>query len=124
MRETGISCGIRHETDCRRCNSYKGKVGKAFENVIGGDFEADGPWEEMGADVTEFKQSLGKAGAVQGMSRKGGCIDNGATEQVLGHIKDEFSGGGHGAASKASRKTSTHMSSIGTPGGAVTNLRG
>ena len=24
------------------------------------------------------------------MSRKGNCIDNGATEQVFGHIKDEF----------------------------------
>lgn len=30
------------------------------------------------------------AGIVQGMSRKGNCIDNGATEQVFGHIKDEF----------------------------------
>ena len=27
---------------------------------------------------------------VQSMSRKGNCIDNGATEQVFGHIKDEF----------------------------------
>ena len=24
------------------------------------------------------------------MSRKGNCLDNGATEQVFGHIKDEF----------------------------------
>ncbi len=24
------------------------------------------------------------------MSRKGNCIDNGATEQVFGHMKDEF----------------------------------
>ena len=24
------------------------------------------------------------------MSRKGNCIDNGATEQVFGHLKDEF----------------------------------
>ena len=24
------------------------------------------------------------------MSRKGNCIDNGAAEQVLGHVKDEF----------------------------------
>lgn len=24
------------------------------------------------------------------MSRKGNCIDNGATEQVVGHLKDEF----------------------------------
>ncbi len=33
---------------------------------------------------------LEEAGAVQGVSRKGDCIDNGATEQVFGHIKDEF----------------------------------
>lgn len=27
------------------------------------------------------------------MSRKGNCLDNGATEQVFGHLKDEFFGG-------------------------------
>ncbi|WP_419074490.1 IS3 family transposase, partial [Slackia isoflavoniconvertens] len=27
---------------------------------------------------------------VQSMSRKGNCIDNGATEQVFGHMKDEL----------------------------------
>lgn len=55
-REMGISCGIRRETDCPRYNSYKGAVGETFENVIGRDFAADGPWQKMGADVTEFKQ--------------------------------------------------------------------
>lgn len=30
---------------------------------------------------------LQAAGVVQGMSRKGSCIDNGATEQVFGHMK-------------------------------------
>lgn len=30
------------------------------------------------------------AGVVQSMSRKGNCVDNGATEQVFGHLKDEF----------------------------------
>ena len=156
MREMGISCGIRRETDYHRYNSYRGKVGKTFENVIGRDFAAGGPWEKMGTDVTEFKQPWGKAyfapvydfgskeivawstslhpnmaqqhelldqlvskmpegsrpvlhsdmgwqyqqagwckrleeaGVVQSMSRKGNCIDNGATEQVFGHMKDEF----------------------------------
>ena len=156
MREMGAGCGIRRETDCHRYNSYRGGVGKTFENVIGRDFEADGPWEKMGTDVTEFKQPWGKAyfapvydfgskeivawstslhpdmaqqhelldrlmskrpdgagpilhsdmgwqyqqagwcrrleeaGVVQSMSRKGNCIDNGATEQVFGHLKDEF----------------------------------
>lgn len=61
MREMGISCGIRRETDYHRYNSYKGKVGKTFENVLGRDFGAEGPWEKMGTDVTEFKQSWGKA---------------------------------------------------------------
>lgn len=156
MRETGIRCGMRRETDCHRYNSYKGVVGETFENVIGRDFGADGPWEKMGTDVTEFKQPRGKAyfapvydfgskeivawstsrspdmaqqmtlldrllermpegetpilhsdmgwqyqheawtgrlreaKITQSMSRKGNCIDNGATEQVFGHIKDEF----------------------------------
>ena len=35
MHEMGISCGIRRETDYHRYNSYRGKVGKTFENVIG-----------------------------------------------------------------------------------------
>ena len=156
MRETGVRCGIRRETDYHRYNSYRGVVGETFENVIGCDFAADGPWQKMGTDVTEFKQPWGKAyfapvydfgskeiaawststspdmaqqaelldqllakmpegatpvlhsdmgwqyqhaawcgrlkdaGIVQSMSRKGNCIDNGATEQVFGHMKDEF----------------------------------
>ena len=36
-------------------------MGKTFENVIGRDFAADGPWQKMGTDVTEFKQPWGKA---------------------------------------------------------------
>ena len=156
MREMGISCGIRRETDYHRYNSYRGVVGRTFENVLGRDFSADGPWQKLGTDVTEFKQGWGKAyfapvydfgskeiaawsisrhpdlaqqeemldmlipkmpegahpimqsdmgwqyqhdrycgrleeaGIVQSMSRKGNCIDNGATEQVFGHVKDEF----------------------------------
>lgn len=34
--------------------------------------------------------SLREAGVVQSMSRKGNCLDNGATEQLFGHMKDEF----------------------------------
>ena len=156
MAEMGIRCRIRRETDYHRYNSYKGEVGETFENVVARDFEADGPWQKMGTDVTEFKQPWGKAyfapiydfgskeivawstslspnmaqqydilsqlrskipegahpilhsdmgwqyqhagwvgalkeaGIVQSMSRKGNCIDNGATEQVFGHLKDEF----------------------------------
>ena len=156
MREMGVSCGIRRETGYHRYNSYRGVVGETFENVIGRDFAADGPWQKMGTDVTEFKQPWGKAyfapvydfgskefvawstslrpnmaqqhelldqlvskkpkgsrpilhsdmgwqyqhagwckrleeaGVVQSMSREGNCIDNGATEQAFGHLKDEF----------------------------------
>lgn len=156
MHEIGITCGIRRETDYHRYNSYKGLVGKTFENVLARNFDAYKPWQKLGTDVTEFKQKWGKAclalvydfgskeivawsisrnpslkqqyemldmlihklpanvhpimhsdmgwqyqhksycdklkaaGIVQSMSRKGNCIDNGATEQVFGHLKDEF----------------------------------
>lgn len=61
MREMGIRCGIRRETDRHRYSSYKGVVGKTFENVIGRDFSAAGPWQKLGTDVTEFKRPWGKA---------------------------------------------------------------
>ena len=56
MREMGIRCGIRRESDYHRYNSCRGVVGKTFENVIGRDFAADGAWRKMGTDVTWFKQ--------------------------------------------------------------------
>ena len=156
MRELGLRCGIRRETDHHRYNSYRGAVGETFENVLGRDFSARGPWEKLGTDVTEFRLSFGKAylapvydmgskemvawsvsespnlaqqmelldrllakmpegaspvlhsdmgwqyqheswcsrlraaGIRQSMSRKGNCLDNAATEQVFGHLKDEF----------------------------------
>ena len=61
MREMGIRCGIRRETDYHKYNSHKGVVGETFEDVIGRDFSADAPWQKMGTDVTEFKQPWGKA---------------------------------------------------------------
>ena len=156
MREMGLRCGIRRETNYHRYNSYKGSVGQSFDNIIGRNFKATGPWQKMGTDVTEFKLSFGKAylapvydfaskeivahsismcpnlaqqqemlqilmdakpegaepilhsdmgwqyqhetyistiadnGFIQSMSRTGNCIDNGAIEQVFGHLKDEF----------------------------------
>jgi putative transposase len=160
MREMGLRCAIRRETDYHRYNSYKGVVGETFENLLGRDFSADAPWQKLGTDVTEFKQPWGKAylapaydfaskeivawsvsespnmaqqmemldmllaampegarpvmhsdmgwqyqneryagalreaGIAQSMSRKGNCLDNAATEQVFGHLKDEFFRGG------------------------------
>ena len=61
MREMGLRCGIRRERAYHRYNSYKGAVGQSFKNIIGRDFTADGPWQKLGADVTEFKLSFGKA---------------------------------------------------------------
>ena len=156
MNEMGLRCGIRRGAGRRRYSSYRGAVGETFENVLGRDFRADGPWQKMGTDVTEFRLSFGKAylapvydfgskeivawsvsespdlaqqeemlsmlmaakpegarpilhsdmgwqyqhglyvsalranGFTQSMSRKGDCLDNGATEQVFGRLKDEF----------------------------------
>lgn len=156
MREMGVRCGIRRETAYHRYNSYRGVVGRTFENVIARDFDAGAPWRKLGTDVTEFKVAGGKAywaptldfctkeivasdisttpdmaqqarmldellpkipegaaptmhsdrgwqyqhasytsrleaaGIVQSMSRKANCIDNAATEQLFGHVKDEF----------------------------------
>ena len=61
MREMGIRCGIRRETAYHRYNSYKGVVGRTFENVIARDFDAGAPWRKLGTDVTEFKVAGGKA---------------------------------------------------------------
>lgn len=60
MREMGLCCGIRRETDYHRYNSFRGVVGETFENLVARDFSAEGPWQKMGADVTEFKCSFGK----------------------------------------------------------------
>ena len=152
----GIRCGIRRRGSRRRYSSYRGLVGSTFENVIARDFGAEGPWQKLGTDVTEFKVAGAKAywapvldfctkeivasdistspdlaqqhrmldrllealpdgaaptmhsdmgwqyqhesyasrlegaGITQSMSRKGNCIDNAATEQLFGHVKDEF----------------------------------
>ena len=61
MREMGIRCGIRRETAYHRYNSYRGVVGRTFENVIARDFDAEAPWRKLGTDVTEFKVAGGKA---------------------------------------------------------------
>ena len=37
-----------------------------------------------------WRQRLKELGIRQSMSRKGNCLDNAATEQVFGHLKDEF----------------------------------
>lgn len=37
-----------------------------------------------------YRNILEQNGIIQSMSRKGNCLDNAATEQVFGHLKDEF----------------------------------
>ena len=37
-----------------------------------------------------WTRRLEDAGIAQSMSRKGNCIDNGATEHVFGHLKEEL----------------------------------
>lgn len=37
-----------------------------------------------------WRDELGRLGIRQSMSRKGNCLDNAATEQVFGHLKDGF----------------------------------
>nr|WP_217624052.1 IS3 family transposase [Bifidobacterium simiarum] len=37
-----------------------------------------------------WRNRLAELGIRQSMSRKGNCLDNAATEQVFGHLKDEF----------------------------------
>ena len=154
MGEMGLGCGMRGGTDHHRYGSCRGPAGEAFENVPGRDFEAGGPWQKMGAGVTESRCPFGKAhlapacdlgskeivawsisehpdlarqeemlamlfaakpegaapvlrsdtgwqyqyeayvralaesGFTRSMSRKGSCIDNGATERAFGHMKD------------------------------------
>lgn len=40
-------------------------------------------------------KKLKEQGIIQSMSRLGNCLDNAATEQVFGHLKDEFFRGQH-----------------------------
>ena len=35
-------------------------------------------------------RTLAENGFTQSMSRKGDCLDSGATEQIFGHMRDEF----------------------------------
>ncbi len=48
---------------------------------------SDRSWQYQRASYTS---RLEAAGIVQSMSRKANCIDNAATEQLFGHVKDEF----------------------------------
>ena len=70
-----------------------------------------------------YVSRLREAGITQSMSRKGNCLDNAATEQVFGHLKDEFFRGGRGRTSPASSATWRPTSSTGTREGARRDSR-
>ena len=57
MRGEGCVCRIRR----RRYASYRGKVGKAAENVLNREFSADAPMTKLATDVTEFNVAGAKA---------------------------------------------------------------
>ena len=61
-----------------------------------------------------YVRALAENGITQSMSRKGNCLDNAATEQVFGHIKDEFFRGATGTRSSRSRPTSRRTYTTGT----------
>lgn len=51
--------------------------------------------------------TLKDAGIIQSTSKKGNCIDDGATEQVFDHLKDEFFREGYSPTSSPSRRILT-----------------
>ena len=73
--------------------TYEQKVAAARAVIEDGmtKTEAMAKFEIMSlSPLKHWRRRLKDAGVVQSMSRKGNCIDNGATEQVFGHMKDEF----------------------------------
>ena len=115
MREMGVRCGIRRETDYHRYNSYAPVYDFGSKEIVAWSTSTspnmdqqelllDRLLERMPGDARpvlhsdmgwqyqhpRWTERLRAAGITQSMSRKGNCIDNGATEQVFGHIKDEF----------------------------------
>lgn len=61
MREMGLSCRARRPNPWRAYSSFRGGDEGVVPNLIARDFHADGPWEKLGTDVTEF--ALPGAGA-------------------------------------------------------------
>ena len=62
-----------------------------------------------------WRKELERPGIRQSMSRKGNCLDNAATEQVFGHLKDEFTAAVCSTRTNSSNASWTPTSSIGTP---------
>ena len=92
--------------------TYEQKVAAARAVVEGGmtRTEAMAKFKIMSlSPLKSWRRRLRDAGVVQSMSRKGNCIDNGATEQVFGHMKDEFFRGRTWLTLSLSKLIWTHM---------------
>ena len=67
-----------------------GLVGGCHAGVsrsVAPDSVDDMGWQHQHA---AYVRTLAENGFTQSMSRKGDCLDNGATEQIFGHMRDEF----------------------------------
>ena len=66
-------CGPR-----ARCRCTRPRMGRSCTRT----------WD--GSTSKTYISTLADNGFIQSMSRTGNCIDNGATEQVFGHLEDEI----------------------------------
>ena len=67
----------------RLLNDFLSKLPEGKHPIL----HSDMGWQYQHA---AWVKCLKNNGIVQSMSRKGNCLDNAATEQVFGHLKDEF----------------------------------
>lgn len=58
MSEMGPGCDIRRETNQHRYNSCRSEIIEGFERVVTCDFMDDGPWQKIGADISELRCSF------------------------------------------------------------------
>lgn len=93
----GPDAGLLHQGDCGERHIDHARHGPAGQDArraavqdprgAAPTMHSDRGWQYQHASYTS---RLEAAGIVQSMSRKANCIDNAATEQLFGHVKDEF----------------------------------
>ena len=82
-----ISYNLSTSPNMEQIKDMLNKAFERFPSVQGLIMHSDQGWQYQHASYTS---RLEAAGIVQSMSRKANCIDNAATEQLFGHVKDEF----------------------------------
>ena len=82
-----ISYNLSTSPNMEQIRDMLNKAFERFPSVQGLVMHSDQGWQYQHASYTS---RLEAAGIVQSMSRKANCIDNAATEQLFGHVKDEF----------------------------------